>query len=169
MAALLRTTTPTDLSTVWAAQVTTIVSTASEMFLQHTEVRTEGSSTYTVIVQEPPQFDGSWAPLTTQFIPPDSCTDRYYTVLATPKTPIITSGLLEPGFGNCQANGANNTFSPGMCPGNLQTATRSFNGTLFTEICCQRQAQRLLCIQRQNADLDHLVGFHGIREAARHS
>lgn len=79
-----------------------------------------------------PQF-----PLTTTFIPPTSCFNRFYLGLES-RTNTLFSGALDPLFESCQAIAGQLTYSPGMCPGLMKTEVRAFGGSQFTEICCQR-------------------------------
>ncbi|KAF3005435.1 oligomeric mucus gel-forming [Neopestalotiopsis sp. 37M] len=80
----------------------------------------------------------SWSPLTTTFIPPSSCFNRYYQVDSSSNVAVISSGTLDPEFNECQFNGSPDlTYSPGMCPGRMMTATRTSSDGHFTELCCQ--------------------------------
>ncbi|KAF3026522.1 hypothetical protein E8E14_013658 [Neopestalotiopsis sp. 37M] len=76
-------------------------------------------------------------PLTTIFNAPASCVNRFYYLTTSPMSPLISSDTLDPEFTGCQASGINYTFSPGICHQLMEIVTRSFDGTLFTDICCQ--------------------------------
>lgn len=77
-------------------------------------------------------------PLTTTFIPPTSCFNRFYLELESLRTNTLFSGALDPLFEGCQAIAGQLTYSPGMCPGLMKTEIRAFDGSQFTELCCQR-------------------------------
>ncbi|ETS85611.1 hypothetical protein PFICI_03636 [Pestalotiopsis fici W106-1] len=95
-------------------------------------------STTIIIITSTKSIDGTLAPLTTTFIPPSSCFDRYYQENSSSVASVITSGTLDPSYNGCQLhNRPELTYSPGMCPGRMTTAARQLNGDHFTEWCCQ--------------------------------
>lgn len=109
-----------------------------------TETSPTSTSTQTAITTQISFGTGSgsvvsWSPLTTTFIPPSSCFNRYYQVNSSSSVSVITSGTLDPTFNECQLNGTPDlTYSPGMCPGRMTTAVRTSSDGHFTELCCQR-------------------------------
>lgn len=78
------------------------------------------------------------SPLITTFMPPTSCINRYYVTESLGDASVLLSGTLDPLFDGCQATSGQLIYSPGMCPGLMNTGVRAFDGTQFTELCCQR-------------------------------
>jgi len=99
------------------------------------------------------------APLTTLFVPPNSCfTDVYLYSFTSGETPQLAEEssnginyLGLPGTSNCLPTGwsPSTYFSPGFCPGGYTIACSFVNSietvTETAAICCPRYSEMIVC------------------------